>query len=84
MSCPGLFEHIPFFCQMKGNTSMEFLHTDKAPAALGPYSQAVEAGGFVYTSGQLGIIPATGELAVGVEAQTDNIKAIMTAGLRNG
>ena len=32
---------------------MEFLHTDKAPAAIGPYSQAVETNGFVFTSGQL-------------------------------
>ena len=36
---------------------MEFLHTDKAPAAIGPYSQAVETNGFVFTSGQLGKSP---------------------------
>ena len=41
----------------------------KAPAALGPYSSAVRAGDTLYLSGQLGIDPATGELAEGVEAQ---------------
>ena len=49
---------------------MEFLHTDKAPAAIGPYSQAVETNGFVFTSGQLGIIPDTGALAHSMAAQT--------------
>lgn len=39
------------------------IHTDKAPAAIGPYSQAVRSGGFLYTSGQLPVDPATGELA---------------------
>ena len=38
---------------------MEILHTEKAPA-VGPYSQAVEANGFVFVSGQLGLIPDTG------------------------
>lgn len=42
---------------------------DSAPAALGPYSHACEANGFICTSGQLGIDPATGKLAEGVEAQ---------------
>ena len=57
-----------------------------APAALGPYSQAVEANGTLYLSGQLGIVPATGELADGVEAQAkqalENLGAVLTeAGL---
>jgi 2-iminobutanoate/2-iminopropanoate deaminase len=42
--------------------SQEFIHTDSAPAALGPYSQAVKIGNFVYTSGQVGLDPATGDL----------------------
>ena len=42
---------------------------DSAPAALGPDSHACEANGFIFTSGQLGIDPATGKLAEGVEAQ---------------
>lgn len=49
--------------------SKQVLHTDNAPKAIGPYSQAVKAQGFLYTSGQLGINPATGALAEGVEAQ---------------
>lgn len=57
------------------------INTEKAPGAIGPYSQAVEIEGLVYTSGQLGIDPATGELEQGVEAQTrmalENVKAIL-------
>lgn len=48
----------------------EIVSTDKAPPAVGPYSQAVIAGDFVFTAGQLGIDPKTGELAEGIEAQT--------------
>ena len=48
---------------------MKTVSTDKAPAAIGPYSQAQIAGGFVFTSGQVGIIPETGEVAEGLEAQ---------------
>ena len=63
--------------------SMEFLHTDKAPAAIGPYSQAVEANGFVFTSGQLGIIPDTGALAHSMAAQTvqalENVVSVLKA-----
>ena len=57
------------------------ISTTKAPGAIGPYSQAVEIDNLVYTSGQLGVDPATGELAEGVEAQTklalENVKAIL-------
>ena len=50
---------------------MKTIQTTKAPAAIGPYSQAVEANGFVFASGQLGINPATGEFVEGdVQAQT--------------
>lgn len=45
------------------------VHTNNAPAAIGAYSQATLAEGFLFTSGQLGIVPVTGELANGVEAQ---------------
>ena len=44
---------------------MRFHHTDKAPEAIGPYSQSVEVDGWLYTSGQVGIDPATGELVPG-------------------
>lgn len=43
------------------------VHTDNAPAAIGAYSQATLAEGFLFTSGQLGLVPATGALAEGVE-----------------
>jgi 2-iminobutanoate/2-iminopropanoate deaminase len=44
---------------------MRFLHTDSAPKAIGPYSQAVAVDGWLYTSGQVAIDPATGELVPG-------------------
>ena len=57
------------------------IHTVSAPAAIGPYSQAIQMGDFLFISGQLGIIPETGELAQGVEAQTEcalkNLGAIL-------
>ena len=50
---------------------MKVLHTDKAPAAVGPYSQAIEVNGFVFCSGQLPIDPATGVFVEGgVKEQT--------------
>ncbi len=63
---------------------MDIIHSDNAPAAIGPYSQAVRAGGFVFCSGQLGIDPATGKLAGDtVEAQAEqaakNVKAVLAA-----
>ena len=57
--------------------------SDRAPAALGPYSQAIVAGGFVFCSGTAGIDPATGTAAEGIEAQTDqalrNLAAVLQA-----
>ena len=50
---------------------MKAINAAKAPAAVGPYVHAILAGNTVYTSGQLGLIPETGELAVGVEAQAE-------------
>jgi len=57
---------------------MEFISTDKAPAAVGAYSQAVRVNGFVYSAGQVGIDPATGNLLEGVEAQTRQVLANLT------
>ena len=54
-------------------------HTDNAPAALGPYSQAVSHGGMLYTSGQVGINPSTGQLVDGFEAQVRQVLANLTA-----
>ncbi len=60
------------------------IKTDSAPAAIGPYSQAICAGNMVFVSGQLGIDPKTGQLAAdSVQAQTraalENLKAILAA-----
>lgn len=65
---------------------MKTIATNNAPAAIGPYSQAIEANGFVYCSGQLPINPATGEMPEGIKEQTRqsllNAKAILNeAGL---
>ena len=62
----------------------EAISTDAAPEAVGPYSQAIRAGGFVFTAGQLGIDPATGELAGdGIAEQAEralaNLGAILAA-----
>ena len=58
--------------------------TDKAPPALGPYSQAIVAGGFVFCSGTAGIDPATGVAPDDIEEQTElalrNLDAVLTAG----
>ncbi len=62
---------------------MKPIQTDQAPAAIGPYSQAVSHQGLVFISGQLGLDPATGALAEGIEAQTrralQNLVAILKA-----
>ena len=59
------------------------LSTEKAPAAIGPYSQGIEAGNFVFCSGQLPINPATGERPEDIKAQTEasiaNVKAVLEA-----
>lgn len=64
----------------------QVISTTQAPGAIGPYSQAVQIGDLLFASGQLGLIPETGQLAEGVEAQTtqalNNVKAILSeAGL---
>ena len=62
---------------------MEAVATSEAPVALGAYSQAVKANGFVFVSGQLGIDPATGKMPEGIEAQAKqslaNVEALLTA-----
>lgn len=47
------------------------IFSEKAPKAIGPYSQAIEANGFIFVSGQLGINPQTGMLVEGIEKQTE-------------
>ena len=60
--------------------SVEILSTDKAPAAIGPYSQATMAGGFLFTAGQIPLDPASGEIVAGdVEPQAKQVMANLTA-----
>ncbi len=63
---------------------MDEISTDKAPSAIGPYSQALKAGQFVFCSGQIGIDPATGKLiGVDIESQTrqvmQNLRRVLAA-----
>ena len=68
---------------------MKLVNTEKAPGAIGPYSQGFEVNGIVYTSGQIPVNPKTGEVPADVTAQArqslDNVKAIVeAAGLNVG
>ena len=63
---------------------MQIIHTDKAPAAVGPYSQAIVANGIVYTSGQIAINPAAGKIvASDIEEQAEqcckNLEEVLKA-----
>ena len=62
---------------------MNIIATDKAPGAIGPYSQGYEVNGVVYTSGQIPVNPATGEIPEGIATQADqsckNVGAILEA-----
>jgi reactive intermediate/imine deaminase len=62
----------------------EAIHSDGAPKAIGPYSQAIRTGGTVYLSGQIGLDPATGQLVEGLAGQTHrvfgNLRAVCEAG----
>ena len=62
---------------------MQVIETTKAPGAIGPYSQGYIVNGFVYTSGQIPVDPATGEVPEGIEAQAErscqNVGAILEA-----
>lgn len=59
------------------------ISTDKAPAAIGPYSQAIEVNGMIYTSGVIPVEPSTGEISQGVENQAEqalkNLSALLEA-----
>ena len=66
------------------SAALNVIYTPSAPAAIGPYSQAIAVNGLVYTSGQIAINPATGSIdAQGIEAQTEqvirNLKAVLEA-----
>lgn len=59
------------------------IHTENAPAAIGPYSQAIDLGRLVFTSGQIPVDPATGAIPAGIRAQAEqslrNVKAVLEA-----
>ena len=63
---------------------MKTIYTENAPAAIGPYSQGYEANGFVFTSGQIPVDPATGDIPQGIAAQAQqscrNVGAVLEAG----
>jgi reactive intermediate/imine deaminase len=63
--------------------SRQVVHSPDAPAAIGPYSQAIRAGGTLYLSGQIGLDPRTGQLVEGLEAQVhrvfENMRAVTRA-----
>jgi len=70
--------------QKEGLMSIKKVKSENAPAPIGPYSQAIEANGFIFTSGQIAINPKTGELSTGgVEEQArlvfENVKAVLDA-----
>jgi 2-iminobutanoate/2-iminopropanoate deaminase len=69
---------------MGGSSGLQVIRTDKAGAPVGPYSQGIKAGGFVFVAGEKGIDPATGKIVPGgIEAETrrtlENVKAILAA-----
>ena len=62
---------------------MKQIHTDQAPGAIGPYSQAIQVGSTIYTSGQIAINPATGAIeATDVAAQTEQVMQNLAAVLQ--
>ena len=64
--------------------NLRIVHTDNAPAAIGPYSQAVIAGNLLFTAGQIALDPATGQIVAGdVTAQTERVLRNLTAVLES-
>ena len=73
LSCNDLIalglSRLDFGAQTGRNNMLQAVQTDKAPQAIGPYSQAIKANGFVFVSGQIPIDPSTGQLAQGSVAE---------------
>jgi len=64
--------------------SIRIVHTEQAPAAIGPYSQAIVAGNFLFTAGQIALDPATGQIVQGdVTVQTERVMKNLTAVLES-
>ena len=73
-----------FVIKLKGEIIMEYVSTNNAPSAIGPYSQAVKANGMIFTSGQIAINPKTSSVeATTIQEQTrqvcENLKAVIEA-----
>jgi 2-iminobutanoate/2-iminopropanoate deaminase len=70
-------------CNGGRDMDKKIISTDKAPAAIGPYSQAVEVNGLIYTSGMIPVIPETGEIVQGIENQArqalTNVRSLLEA-----
>lgn len=74
----ALFTSVSFAQEQK--TNREVVLTKDAPQPIGPYSQAIKAGGFVFASGQIALDPATGKLAEGdIKAQTERVLKNLSA-----
>ncbi len=84
LGCVALAGPALISCQQRSETMKKEIKTQNAPAAIGPYSQAVEANGFIFASGQIAIDPSTGDLSTGgVEEQTrlvlTNLSSVLEA-----
>lgn len=78
------FAYFIYYINIIKTDKMKAIHTEKAPAAIGPYSQAIEANGMVFASGQLPVNPVTGQVPEGgIKAQAtqslENVKAVLEA-----
>lgn len=84
LGCVAMIGPNLFSSDGRSHSMQKEIKTEKAPKAIGPYSQAIKANGFVFTSGQIPIDPATGKLSTGsIEEQTrlvlTNLKAVLEA-----
>ncbi len=84
LSCMTLIGPNLYSKERRSKRMQKVIKTEKAPKAIGPYSQAIEANGMIFASGQIPIDPSTGELSTGdIEEQTrivlSNLKAVLEA-----
>jgi 2-iminobutanoate/2-iminopropanoate deaminase len=84
LSCMTLIGPNLYSKERRSKRMQKVIKTEKAPKAIGPYSQAIEANGMIFASGQIAIDPSTGELCTGdIEEQTrivlSNLKAVLEA-----
>ena len=84
LSCMAIIGPNLYSKERRSERMQKVIETEKAPKAIGPYSQAIEANGMIFASGQIAINPSTGELNTGsIEEQTrivlSNLKAVLEA-----